>query len=122
MNTLQKSILKAAKENAYQIRSLIGDESYVKVLRQLEREEKEHRVWGRDFRGFHPHAPSVTNVALVDLSRLWIEYTTRDLHREHLHRTRLSHILVWSLCAGKNIELHSEDFDYCTFIHGKAEK
>ena len=122
MNTLQKSILKAAKENAFQIRSLIGDESYAKVIRQLEREEKEHRAWGRDFKEFHPHAPSVGNVALVDLSRLWIEYSSgRDLRREHLHHTRLSHILVWSLCAGKVVSLENVDFDYCTFIHGKAE-
>ena len=121
MNTLQKSILKAAKENAFQIRCIIGDESYAKVLRQLEREEKEHRAWGRDFKEFHPHAPSVTNVALVDLSYLWIEYSSgRDLCREHLHQIRLSHILVWSLCAGKVANLENADFDYCTFINGKA--
>lgn len=122
MNKLQKEILYVALENLHEIRALIGYENVDKILSQLEKEEKDHRNWGRDFRGFHPHAPSVANVAIVDLSRLWIEYSTRNLEREHLHHSRLSHILVWSLCAGKNLTLKSADFDYCTFIHGKAEK
>lgn len=120
MNTLQTTILSAARENLHEIRKAIGYESADKILAQLDKEEKDHRTWGRNFKAFHPHAPSVANVAIVDLSRLWIEYSTCNLKREHLHHTRLSHILVWSLCAGKNLALKSADFDYCTFIHGTA--
>lgn len=120
MNTLQNTIIAAARENLHEIRKAIGYESVEKILSQLEKEEKDHRTWGRDFKQFHPHAPSVANVAIVDLSRLWIEYSTRNLEREHLHHTRQSHILVWSLCSGKDLTLKSADFDYCTFIHGKA--
>lgn len=120
MNKLQNIILSAARENLQEIRKTIGYEVVEKILCQLEKEEKEHRAWGRDFGEFHPHAPSVANVAIVDLSRLWIEYSTRNLEREHLYHTRISHILVWSLCAGKNLTLKSADFDYCTFIHGNV--
>lgn len=124
MNILQKNMFKIAAVNVRYIRVTIGYDAVRKILRVLEREERELRNWGAEWKKYHPHAPCVANCAILELSRLWEEYAInkRELLRCDIHRIRQSHILVWSVCDGLICEgFQIGDFDSCTFISGKAE-
>lgn len=121
MNTLQKSILASAKKNLFAIRGVLGDRDTETILLQICKEEKAHRSWGNDFAKYHPIAPSVRNVAIVDLSRLWLQYSAEgdQIARESVHVIKLSHVLVWSACYLKSVRMESANFDYCVFITGE---